>query len=169
MVITRFIEIANHCKHLRNFNCLMEIISGLSLPVVQRLKQTWASLHKQDVEVYTKLKKLMSRENNNYKKYREKLKDRKKTEPTIPYIGLCLQDILQTELLPTHLETGMINFKKLRRLSSVIGTDIAENQKQHYKFEVEENIQRFLSHIRANTDDIELLQHSRLCEPQEEY
>jgi hypothetical protein len=41
VMICRLVEIAQALNELNNFNSLMEIISGLNLRVVQRLKQSW--------------------------------------------------------------------------------------------------------------------------------
>lgn len=40
-VLKKFITIADHCKSFNNWNTLMEIMIGLNLGCVQRLKKTW--------------------------------------------------------------------------------------------------------------------------------
>ena len=42
VVINRFITIAHKCRLLHNFNSTMEIMAGLQLAPVHRLKQSWA-------------------------------------------------------------------------------------------------------------------------------
>jgi hypothetical protein len=40
-VMERFIKIANMCFKMNNFNSTLEIISGLNLVAVSRLKASW--------------------------------------------------------------------------------------------------------------------------------
>ncbi|KAL6072418.1 Ras guanine nucleotide exchange factor [Balamuthia mandrillaris] len=41
-LVKRFIILAEKCAELNNFNTLMEVLAGLNLHPVQRLKQTWS-------------------------------------------------------------------------------------------------------------------------------
>ena len=43
-VIEYFIDVANECCHLNNFNSLMAIAAGLNMTPVSRLKKTWAKV-----------------------------------------------------------------------------------------------------------------------------
>lgn len=41
-MLAKFVTIADYCKTFNNWNTLMEIMIGLNLGCVQRLKKTWA-------------------------------------------------------------------------------------------------------------------------------
>ncbi|VDO51336.1 unnamed protein product [Haemonchus placei] len=50
-VIEYFIDVAKECCEIGNFNSLMAIVAGLSLPAVTRLKRTWSRVEKSKLEI----------------------------------------------------------------------------------------------------------------------
>lgn len=50
-VIEFMIDVAKECCEIGNFNSLMAIVAGLSLPAVTRLKRTWARVEKSKLEI----------------------------------------------------------------------------------------------------------------------
>jgi hypothetical protein len=65
----------------------MEILGGLNLHPIQRLKETWKALPEKYLQTFHNLESLM--ENRfNYKAYREALKICK--PPVLPYLGMLL-------------------------------------------------------------------------------
>eukprot|EP01121_Diplochlamys_sp_Union-15-3_P008010 TRINITY_DN2091_c0_g1_i5.p1 TRINITY_DN2091_c0_g1~~TRINITY_DN2091_c0_g1_i5.p1 ORF type:complete len:655 (+),score=137.61 TRINITY_DN2091_c0_g1_i5:266-2230(+) len=121
-VITHFVQIAESCKQLNNLNAVLEIISGLCQGSVDRLKHTWAGVHKlANVKQSFELLKALVVPTTNYKVMREYLKT--VSPPCIPYIGIFLTDLIFVEegnqdFLIDH--PHCINFDKRRRLASVI-------------------------------------------------
>ena len=103
-IITHFISIADHCRTHCNFNTMMEILVGLALGPVQRLKATWEAVPKSAETTYKKLCQLIDNRKN-YFNYREALKASKQIPQAcvFPYIGLYLKDL-------TFIEDGNDNF-----------------------------------------------------------
>jgi son of sevenless-like protein len=62
----------------------MEILSGLQLSSIYRLRQTWAGLSGKQMSVFDELKELMSRQGN-FSVLRKHLKTC--NPPIIPYLG----------------------------------------------------------------------------------
>ncbi|KHJ91314.1 RasGEF domain protein [Oesophagostomum dentatum] len=50
-VIEYLIDVAKECCEIGNFNSLMAIVAGLSLPAITRLKRTWARVEKSKLEI----------------------------------------------------------------------------------------------------------------------
>lgn len=83
-VIGKFVQIAEECLLLNNFNICFAIVCGLQNSSISRLKQTWEKVTKKDMKIYSKLLDLFSL-NKNYKNYREALNAAQ--VPLIPYLG----------------------------------------------------------------------------------
>uniref|UniRef100_A0A158P8E7 Ras-GEF domain-containing protein n=1 Tax=Angiostrongylus cantonensis TaxID=6313 RepID=A0A158P8E7_ANGCA len=50
-VIEYLIDVAKECCEIGNFNSLMAIVAGLSLPAIIRLKKTWSRVEKSKLEI----------------------------------------------------------------------------------------------------------------------
>ncbi|VDM47394.1 unnamed protein product [Toxocara canis] len=50
-VIEYFIDVAKECINVGNFNSLMAIVAGLSLPPIARLKKTWLRIEKSKLQI----------------------------------------------------------------------------------------------------------------------
>lgn len=112
-ILGKFLEIAEKCRSLNNFNGIMEILSALESSSVFRLKQTWAGLSTKQKEVFDELKELMAR-TNNYQGLRKHL--RTCNPPLIPYLGLYLTDLTFIEEgNQDRLEGGLINWVKKKK------------------------------------------------------
>lgn len=68
----------------------MEIISGLNLTPVYRLRKTWDALPRKYVTLFEQLTALMDSKGN-FKVYREELHT--KDPPCVPFLGLYLTDL----------------------------------------------------------------------------
>jgi len=167
-ILKRFIIIAQRCRNIRNFNSLMEILGGLNLHPVSRLKNTWGMLPTKYKTIFKKLSKTMS-VSQNYTKYRVILNEPKEEEcyGTLPYIGVYLRDLVGIEESSnTILETGLINFEKLRRLSKIIKR-IKNFQSEEYNLPRGENsemLENYLKQIEGDSED-KLDELSFMCEP----
>ena len=80
--IVKFIQVAQECKRLNNYNGVFEIVAGLSNSSVHRLKKTWSLVGKEYNDFLETMKDLQP---VNFKKLREEL--RVANSPCIPYIG----------------------------------------------------------------------------------
>lgn len=117
--LKKFIKLAQKCLMLSNFNTLMEILGGLSLRPIQRLKQTWALLPEKYHNMWRQMEELMDNKHN-YKLYRAEIKERK--PPILPYLGVYLRDLTFIEEgNPSYVDkTHLINFQKMKMISAVI-------------------------------------------------
>ncbi|KAG2374715.1 hypothetical protein C9374_010459 [Naegleria lovaniensis] len=120
----KLIIICEHLRKLNNFNTLKAILNGFETGAVKRLKETRNELGNKSKEAETVLKQLMSEENN-YKRYKEVLKQ--SSVPAIPYLGVHLQDLEYIEknhhdFVKNTNRNGseLINWIKRESLSEVI-------------------------------------------------
>ena len=128
-MIGHFIEIAHAFADLSNYNGLMvrtplrsgitdtarpqEMLSGLNMTPVQRLKLAWAGVEPRYMKLLDNLNKLMD-PLSNWQVYRQSLKDT--NPPCLPFMGLFLTDLTFIEENASHLANGFVNFDKVRRV-----------------------------------------------------
>lgn len=99
-VIKKFIRILECLLELNNFHGIMEIIAGLRLSPIHRLKATWAKVESSKIKVVEDMSALMHTEGS-YKAYRSVLHSCQ--PPCVPYVGVFLQDM-------TFIEDGNRTF-----------------------------------------------------------
>jgi len=160
--VRKFISVAEHLRELNNFNGVMEIIGGLNLWPVQRLKQTWEEVGSMKGTI-DKLDNLMENKQN-YKVYRSALAGAK--APLLPYLGVCLRDMLFVEEGNGNYinkDEGVINFEKLQLMGGVI-LQVRQFQQEPYQFQYEHVVQDYLSKLLTLPEEM-LSKHSLLCEP----
>jgi hypothetical protein len=167
-ILKRFIIMAERCAELNNFNTLMEVLAGLNLYPIQRLKQTWALLSDKYRATMAALEQLMENKQN-YKNYRERLvKIRQNGEPTLPYLGVYLRDLTFIEEgNQTHLENDLINYEKIQLVGQVVREVQYFQEFSHYpdmkESEVPSTI-KYLKKLRGLKQE-ELDRKSREAEP----
>lgn len=129
-VIGHFIEMAHAFADLNNYNGLMvrlcgvctrvaanrillsqEMLSGLNMTPVQRLKLAWAGVEPRQMKLLDGLNKLMD-PLSNWQVYRQTLKDT--NPPCLPFMGLFLTDLTFIEENVSRLPNGFVNFDKVR-------------------------------------------------------
>ncbi|XP_034658212.1 ral guanine nucleotide dissociation stimulator-like 1 isoform X1 [Drosophila subobscura] len=145
--ISRWIDIAQELRMLKNFSSLKAIISALNSNSIYRLSKIWEFLPKERMEVFTELARICSEDNNAWT-LREVLKREgtaKNPDPgsdqtdrhlqklilnlgtqtshgTIPYLGTFLTDLTMIHTAnPDYLtEDKLINFDKKRKEFEVL-------------------------------------------------
>ncbi|KAL6929155.1 hypothetical protein ACO0SA_002495 [Hanseniaspora valbyensis] len=137
LILKRFLswlKIALSCFYYKNFNSLACIVTSLQNHNISRMKFIWNNLKGKDLELYTKLIKIME-PTSNYKNYRMKLKyftERLKKNyefdsilpvnpdgnncVVIPFLNLFLQDLIMVSEL--NSATLSLNPNKKRILIS---------------------------------------------------
>ncbi|XP_075062791.1 ral guanine nucleotide dissociation stimulator-like 3 isoform X2 [Mixophyes fleayi] len=146
-VLEKWICIAQYCRFLRNFSSLRAILSALQSNSIYRLKRTWSSVSRDNLNIFHKLSAIFS-DDNNHEMSREILtKDEiplrrtnsarneprplqrsasqvRSTRPaqgTVPYLGTFLTDLVMLDTaLPDYVEGGLINFEKRRKEYEVL-------------------------------------------------
>jgi len=162
-ILTKFIEIAQCCMTMNNYNSAMEIISGLNSAAVFRLQKTWSGLSANLLNSFEQMKTQLSNQHN-YKLYREMLHTQQ--PPCCPYFGVYLTDLTFVEEgNPDKLENGLINFEKNFLFYKVI-KEIKLYQQTPYNFQVVDRIQDYLLSVET-LDENEAYNLSLRDEPRE--
>ncbi|KAL0487720.1 RasGEF [Acrasis kona] len=148
-----FIELANLCLELNNFNAVFSIQSGMALAAIHRLRNTFNALPEEIKELNNKLSAYLSRDKN-FGMIRSNIKSRR--PPLVPYAGLYLTDLTFIEEgSPKYLERGdnkLINFAKCRQFASVI-RDIQTYQQDRYAFEVYPELRELLLNLEVMEEE----------------
>jgi len=160
--LKKFIIVAEHLRDMNNFNGVMEIIAGINMWSVTRLKNTWEQLPKPQQDAVEKLNDLMSTQTN-YKNYRAAIKNARL--PVLPYLGIYLRDLTFIAENPDlyDKEKGLFNFEKLKMIGGVV-TELKRFQLADYVLERNDVLQEYLTKLLTLPEEM-LFKHSQLCEP----
>lgn len=171
-VIARWIRIARICLDQANLACTMAIVSGLLNSAVHRMHRTWEVVKRSwesDHNTFLMLCETLSSDNN-HRNLRRVL--READPPTIPYLGLFLQDLTfiddgNKDLLTVNQEgansVSLINFEKRISYAKVI-QDVMLYQTVPYNFTVIPEIQSYFARFYP-LDSEKLYARSLLVEP----
>lgn len=117
-VIQKFIKCAIKCERIRNFNTMIDIVSGLNSNPIHRLTKSWEQVD-QDFQVHFKRLTDLASPKKSYSNLRTATKEG--GVPCMPYIGMHLTDVLFIEDgNKDKTSNGLINFTKRRLLGGVI-------------------------------------------------
>ncbi|CAF1015698.1 unnamed protein product [Brachionus calyciflorus] len=123
-VVKLFIETANNCFELGNFNSAMAIIAGLQSYQVARLKITWSKI---ESKIWDKLV-VLTDSSNNYMSYRNLLKETKQKYPNrllIPVFTLVMKDLnFFFNNIPNTNRKGCLKISKFWQMSKYIMENI---------------------------------------------
>jgi len=152
-IIGKFLEICEHLRTLKNYNGIMEILSGLNASAVHRLKLTWSCLSSKQTEVFQEFNTFTT--GKNFKNLRTALHTLQ--PPCIPYLGMYLTDLtFINDGIPLYLpETCLINFDKCRKVSASV-LEIMQYQQTPFCLQPVGDIQSYLTLLEkhsAQTDD----------------
>jgi len=139
-MLKKFIQVADECLHINNFNTLMAVISGLSATAISRLSKTWEGLGNKHQALFQTLQAI-TRPEKNFTVLRERMSS--VAPPKLPYIGTSLADLTFIEDGNPDTLDGMINFTK-RHLLYVVINNIQTYQKHRYAFQVEPQLRNYL-------------------------
>jgi hypothetical protein len=85
--IMYFINVANECLKLGDFNGFFSVVGGLQCTPVLRLERTWTLVDRKDASLFSGLRELISPDNNSGA-YRTKLSSIDSNSACIPYLGM---------------------------------------------------------------------------------
>ena len=166
VILKRFIHIAQLCYEWKNFNTCLEIVGGLSMTSVQRLRKTWKNLPSKYEPMWKQLQKLMA-PTQNYINYRNFFKTVEGS--SFPYFGLYLSDItVIQEKYPTRIIGGKINFSKMRMIAGVLIEMQRCQGVASFPFGENPTVAKFLEEASAFNDEDELYALSKMCEGSED-
>ncbi|XP_056287957.1 ras-GEF domain-containing family member 1B-B-like [Pseudoliparis swirei] len=125
-IIEFFIDVAQECFNIGNFNSLMAIITGMNMSPVARLRKTWSKVNTDKFEI---LEHQMD-PSSNFSNYRTALRGATQRSETahssqekivIPFFSLLIKDIyFLNEGCASSLTNGHINFEKLWELAKQV-------------------------------------------------
>ncbi|CAB4031438.1 ras-specific guanine nucleotide-releasing factor 1-like [Paramuricea clavata] len=160
--IEKWVVVADVCRHLCNFNAVLEIVSALMSSSVFRLKKTWEKLSKQTKAMIGKLQDLVSTDGR-FKNMREAL--RCSNPPCIPYLGFYLTDLAFIEEgTSVKNENGLINFSKMRMIAQVV-EEIRQYQEIRYNIQHDSRVTDYLFNQEILMDENSLYKTSLTWEP----
>lgn len=161
-MLEKFYNIASILRHDNNYGSLNSVLGGLSKTAVHRLKHTRELLKGKPVnKTYQSLVRLMSSERSNAA-YRLALENSE--GPTIPYVGVHLQDILSiSDGNPSKRADGLIHWRKFSLMDEAV---MAVVRCQQYDRTIKPNpaVERLILDAPV-LDDEALYERSLLVEP----
>lgn len=165
-LLKHFISIAECCNKIRFFSGVFEIVTGLSLPCIRRLKETWKGLPQKSIEAFISLEEFCSSDDN-FSMLRRQF-SRVGSEATLPHLGLFLMDItFINDGNPTFLENGHVNFLKMNILAKTLRI-IRICQETTFSIRSYPELRDFLLREKNSLSMKELNRLSRFIEPPNE-
>ncbi|KAJ7263985.1 ras guanine nucleotide exchange factor domain-containing protein [Mycena haematopus] len=128
-IVEQFISVADHCRTLKNFSTLADIMAGLDALPIHRLTRTWAQVSPRFMAQFDACKMAISSDRG-FLNYRSTIKSA--YPPCLPFLGIYLStlqfimdgfpDNLPAQGLKEGAEStlDLVNFKKRQKASEVI-------------------------------------------------
>lgn len=127
-MITKFLDVARCANDLGNFNLMMAVYSGITHPVLKRLKTTWASMPSEKMKLLNSFIKYCDPEDN-YDAMRTYIELTSTVRSVVPFLGGYLAEMsnihsLSSDYLPSVSSGGerLINYAKHRKLYHIISS-----------------------------------------------
>ncbi|CAH0480396.1 unnamed protein product [Peronospora belbahrii] len=117
-MITLFIDAADNCYQMNNFNTLFEITTGLSAPCIRQLNTTWSLVTAAVQEKYQCLQQVCSPDDN-YRCYRQAFA-LTEGQPRLACWFILVKDLFTYEEAMKTMEDGLVNWQKFRKIYRVI-------------------------------------------------
>ncbi|KAI9493763.1 ras guanine nucleotide exchange factor domain-containing protein [Zychaea mexicana] len=166
-VIKYWVQVAEKCRLLNNFNTCMAVLSAFDNSSVGRLKRTWEMVGARTNQILSQIRKLMGA-NRNFTEYRAIIHSI--NPPCIPFLGIYLQDLTFIEDgNPNFLKKSkeLINFAKRAKTAEVI-REIQQYQSSLYRLKPVEELQSFIqANLQSTRDEEQLYNESLKLEPRE--
>ncbi|KAG2189367.1 hypothetical protein INT44_004509 [Umbelopsis vinacea] len=166
-IIKHWVQVAEKCRILNNFNTCMAILSAFDNSAIGRLRRTWDSVSARTMQTLAYIRKLMGA-NKNFNEYREIIHS--VNPPCIPFLGIYLQDLTFIEDGNTNFlrkSNQLINFAKRMKTAEVI-REIQQYQSSPYFLNAVPELQLFITtHLQSSRDEETCYNLSLALEPRE--
>jgi hypothetical protein len=130
-IVEKWIDIAENCKAVNNFNGCYCIIKGLGNSNIARLTETWKEVTQASKLRLQNLRNFV-KEDNDFKDYRNVLFAA--SAPCIPILEVFLEEVTFVDMsTPNTLNNQIINFAKYRTLGRLI-RKLEDKLQTQYKF-----------------------------------
>lgn len=180
--ITRWINVAQECRDLKNFSSLKAILSGLQSASIHRLKKSWSHVSRDVHNLFLELSNIFSEDSNqqssrellmkegtakwaqpessptkklpNMKKRKSRFTDLGIIQGTVPYLGTFLTDLMMLDAAHQDFtEDGLINFEKRRKEFEVIAQiKLLQEAAKNYIIVQDEKFRRWFDNIKTFTE-----------------
>lgn len=189
LVIKQWIKIASCCLDIRNFECLVAIVSAVDNTPIKRLRRTWEVVHKKSKAKLDELR-LMNDYPSNWVNLRQHVEEA--AAPCLPFLGIYCKDLTfindgnsSTRQLPGAASapgssgagepaTPVINFDKYARMAKIV-SQVQRFQIPHRLQPVPEMqawLEAYLAHMRkshAEMAEVAFHRRSLILEPRDEH
>ncbi|DAZ99598.1 TPA: hypothetical protein N0F65_001426 [Lagenidium giganteum] len=128
-IIMLFIDAADNCYQMNNFNTLFEITTGLTAPCIRTLNTTWGLVSAYALEKYQCLQQICSPDDN-YRNYRQAYA-LAEGQPRLPCWFILVKDLFTFEEAMKSIEDGLVNWSKFRKIYKVIN-EALDRQNMNY-------------------------------------
>ena len=157
-IIDQWVLIANYCKSRKDQSNCIAINSALNHYIITGLNQTLSILKQSTKIILKEIRDYCSLEGN-YKIFRDEIKNIKKDEFYLPYLGIILRDFIFYEEKGKYITQGsMINFDKIENVQNSIDTFFEfKNRINNAKVELNKDLIFFENLGEKNEDDLEKL------------
>ncbi|XP_065917423.1 ral guanine nucleotide dissociation stimulator-like 1 [Dysidea avara] len=182
--LTRWIEVAQHCRRLKNFTAIKAILAGLQSSSLHRLKKTWALVPPEMLTLFDELSSLFAMDSNSQSsrelldkegtaKYAtgtvEKKKNRTSGTPVngvVPWLGTFITDLVMIDSAHSaYTPEGYINFDKCRRFFEVLAKiTLYQKAATTYHLQSDPAVKHWLTNLQTYSDR-ESYEKSKVLEP----
>ena len=119
-MIEKWVLIAQYCKYRKDESDCFAIKSALSHYIITGLNLTLNQINSRTRKIMNEIDEYCNLEGN-YKTFRDEIKNIKKKEFFVPYLGIILRDLTFFEESGKYLVQGnMINFEKIEKVQNSI-------------------------------------------------
>jgi len=192
-IITKWVDIAQELRVLKNFSSLKAIISGLQSNPVYRLRRAWSYVSREKLQIFEELARIFSGENNalaqrellvregtarfadtvgendhQMQKVLQKHSENSRaiSYGTIPYLGTFLTDLTMIDTAIENVTDGLINFDKRRKEFEIIAQiKLLQGAANAYQIEHSEHFSRWFESVLL-LDERQAFELSCQIEPQ---
>jgi len=123
--ITKFIHIASHCHHLRNYASMYQITLALLSSDLARLHRTWAFVAPAEKQTLERLEKLCQ-PLHNFSGLRAEMESASLENGCIPFIGLYTHDLAVNAQKPARVDAiapakePLVNFERFQAAAVIV-------------------------------------------------
>lgn len=160
--IVHLIQVAHECRKLRNFATTMQVVAGLSISSVIRLRKTWRLVPKKFTARLSALQAELE-PLANFRAYRAAVAGAQL--PALPYMGLYIRDATFVEDgNDDRLANGMANLEKVRMLGALV-REVRYFQLSSYASKGSAAAVAYVARLPSERSEDALYALSRHCEP----
>ncbi|KNE67010.1 hypothetical protein AMAG_11476 [Allomyces macrogynus ATCC 38327] len=125
-LIKYFVQVADRCRSMHNYNTTFAIVAALQSAPVFRLQRTWEAVSAKPKAVLASLRALVDPARN-FAAYRDAVRSVPAHAPSLPFLGRALSDLTfledgnpSTIQAPGKADVELVNFTKRARTAEIL-------------------------------------------------